>query len=273
MTQGVGSQDGQNGYDPPEMVPVVFSPRSNSHAGHGESSVHEPHRKKFKEDIAHSVTHCVGEVPRGFSKNNDSHNDCRHHIRPRPLNANGGSCGSRADGGAAPPQSPHCAVNPIPTDANKEGLEDKAGSARLKEDKSWITQVRPHGDAQRFTLYDPCLSFSLNADDSDDEPSDGAADASTDQAIHVRKLARSIEAAEREQGKLKEFWRRTREKQNGHRHDARTRDDETVADPPQTPRIDFDDPDLDVETDVVGTVSFANTRELPKVPHHRFDNR
>ena len=83
---------------------------------------------------------------------------------------------------------------------------------RVKEDRSWITQARldtkEGGDkhrVQHFALYDPCLSVSIDADDSTDDSADERANMSTDRGIQVRKLARNIEAAEREQEQINVF--------------------------------------------------------------------
>ena len=54
----------------------------------------------------------------------------------------------------------------------------------------------------------------MDADDSADESAEGEAEASTDNGIKVRQLARNIEAAEREQIKLKDLLNKAHAKHN-----------------------------------------------------------
>ena len=55
-------------------------------------------------------------------------------------------------------------------------------------------------------MFDPCVTIALDADDSTDGSADDAANNSTDHGIQVRRLARSIEAANREQEGINTFF-------------------------------------------------------------------
>ena len=80
----------------------------------------------------------------------------------------------------------------------------------MRDDQSWIVPRR----VQRFPLYDPCVTSALDGDDSSVDSSGEAAEASTVNTIQGRKLARNIEAAEKEQEDIRSFLARVHGKRS-----------------------------------------------------------
>ena len=118
----------------------------------------------------------------------------------------------RKNGKAAEASGPNKKPDECTSKTELAASKREEQTRKVQTDSSWITQVehvKTNGGggkrAQRFSLFSPCLSAALDGDDTTDESGEEAAALSTEETIHVRRLARNIEAVEREQAKLETF--------------------------------------------------------------------
>ena len=93
--------------------------------------------------------------------------------------------------------------------------EMQPDAKKLKADDSWIKldTLCPTGrhssrQPQLFPLFEPCLTVALDAEDSEDENNQEEFNASTDEVVTAKKLARRSVESDRDQGDIMRVLRR-----------------------------------------------------------------